>query len=201
VPANETPERLAAAAWIRISPGVEFTAESFGLRCQVSCQNRLIITSLAGGGGEAAYAEAPFIILPLDRTFTRRETTLHAQLIQTPDDTTRVDYPWSIANNADFDETDVNTPDTRLLYCPLHLDWIGDLTAPSWLPFNLGLGVASAVPAGFDLDLYNAVGFAPYSVAGAAVGLDIIMHVFKHPVNTEGGTFAIDETLVIPVAG
>lgn len=183
MPANETVERLAAAAWVQYL--VFDNNVQLGLRAQVSCQNRLLVTTFQGGVGNAAFVEAPLIVVPFDREFTRRECTVIAQFVQTIESVNRIDYPFY---NSELDGTafaDMTAPpDTRLLYCPCHLDWIGDPRNPSWLPFGMGGGTPNAVPLGFDVDLFNAVALCPRGTDDegyVATSGDIVVHVFKHP--------------------
>lgn len=192
--ANETPERLAAAAWIRYwNDGDNFV---FSLRSQCSTQNRLLTTRTVD------FSQAPFLILPFDREFTRRETTIHTQLIQTVEDggdTPRQDYPWSLVNS-DFVGADTS-PDVRVLACPMHMDWMGDPTNPTWLPFHFA-GDAIPVPDGFDLDIYNAIALVPRNVTGIVpetVWVDIMVHVFKHPPLPPGTETVVESTILVPI--
>jgi hypothetical protein len=198
MPANETVERLAAAAWIRYSNnGDDF---EFSLRSQVSTQNRLLTTRLADFG------LAPFIVLPFDREFTRRETTVHAQLIQTVQDTqptplSRQDYPWYLPVSEI--QTAVPSPDIRLLACPMHMDWMGDPTNPTWLPFHFIDDTLSTVPDGFDLDIYNAIALVPRNVTeevADTVWVDICVHIFKHPPIPPGVVTLVESTILVPIA-
>lgn len=190
MPANEIANRLAAAGWI----GVEENEDNdivLRLRSQVSCENRLLIPSDAG----IDFYQYPLIIVPLDRTFSRRETTINAWTVATVQEYERITYPpaWLIEPDDSYDN-DTPLVDTRVLTQPMHLDWMGPLNAPVWLPFEAN----ADVPAGFDLDLYNAIAFLlPLSNPGGeqpitVLNSDIQFLVFQHPPVTE-------ETLVEPV--
>jgi hypothetical protein len=67
---------------------------------------------------------------------------------------------------------------------PIHLDWIGDLTAPSWLPFTSQL-VPNAAQR--NLDVFNAIaiqlqGEAPEEGDFAGFAGDVCVLVLKAPI-------------------
>lgn len=186
MPANEIANRLAAAAWIQfLSDGADPPSYTLSLRSQVSCQGRIITTATSPAIGDLSFIECPVIIVPLDREFSRKETQILAHPLDTIDDSeNRATYPWTVFDN--FDETDA-TPDLRVLMQPLHLDWIGDPAAPSWLPFDVG-STSDPVPDGFDIDVYNAVAFMLTSnnEDEVPVGQDFCFMIFQSPaVNAE----------------
>lgn len=194
MPANEIENRLAAAGWIRFS---DSAPDGLSLRSQVSCQNRLIVTAATAASNDFSFDEMPLIIVPLDRTLSRRETSVLVTKLETVD-AEGSSYPDSFEGpyGTGLGGTVVAPPDTRIIVEPLHLDWIGDVTNPSWLPF--GLGFAGDVdPTVFDLDLYNAVAFlGPILADGEPpVTSDFCFVIFQHPM-VEGETL-IEDTIAI----
>lgn len=193
MPANEIQNRLAAAGWVHFS-AADGEVEGLSLRSQVSCQNRLIITAVVAASNDFPFAEMPLIIVPLDRTLSRRETSIVVTKLETVD-ADGESYPDSLENGAYG--SDAFPPDTRILVQPLHLDWIGDVTNPSWLPFKLGFtGVVD--PTVFDLDLYNAVAFVGPDTEEAGdepICADFTFVIFQHPM-VEGETL-IEDTIAI----
>lgn len=201
MPANETENRLAAAAWIGIEPsdGADPPASwALSLRSQVSCMNELIVS---GANGGAPWSEIPLVIVPLDRELSRRETTLHVSTLASVAAATRDTEPaiWQ-AGPFGFDETNVEV-DTRILALPIHMDWIGPLTNPVWLPFSLGSQVTGPVPNGFDLDIYNAVALlwplhTQEEDPSYPVGADVCFAIFQHPPVRDVGTTIINTLYV-----
>jgi len=184
VAANEIAERLAAAAWLRFgSEAGEGAAildpEKISIRSAVGFQQRLIISS--------DLDNFPCVIIPLDRTLSRKETCVYGQMVSTVDDATRRNYPL------------VTGPATvyqpQPLVEPVHLDWIGDFADPDWLPLTYTPG---AVPNGFDLDQYNAiaVGLVSAGEGGGTLAGDVTIFVLKHPM-LEGAVTKV-ESLVYP---
>lgn len=157
--ANEIAERLAASAWLRVQPDGNAPAaallSALQFRSMVGFQQS-VYTRVNFGSGLA--------LLLLDRELSRRETTVHAWFPYTVSDETRNSYP---------DQAAV-TPQAVLVE-PFHFDWIGDPTAPSWLPFGV---LGPAVPAGFDLDRYNALAL---QLADDGNACDYVVTVFEHP--------------------
>lgn len=214
MPANEIANRLAAAAWIKCEPdsaAAPNTAYTLGLRSQVSCQNRLIV---CGGDGisTANFKDCPVILLPFDRTFSRRETTIQVTPIATFRGSNRVAYPasWRIGvsggTNYDQNLPAVGEPDVRVLCEPFHMDWLGNPAAPSFMPFGLGTGPSDTVPAGFDLDLYNALALLMPNYDDGVnpsfpLPVDIQIAVWQHPVLPLGDVGTIETTLRVTLPG
>lgn len=195
MPANEIAERIAAAGWVRFELDANGDLQP-NFRSQVSTLNTIVTCPPAATVDDFGLDTLPLLIVPLDRVFTRRETTVHAQVLQTLAEETRAVYPsWTTPFT--FADT---SPDTRILVCPLHLDWIGDYADPTWLPFGLSPG-AAPVPDGFDLDLYNALAFMlPRDGADASFAEDFTFLVLNHPKTPEGTTATLTQTLTIPSA-
>jgi hypothetical protein len=202
MPANEIENRLAAAAWIGVEPanGADPPPSwTLSLRAQVSCRNQLIIGS--PDSASVSWDELPLVIVPLDRELSRRETTLHVCSLANVAAATRDSEPalW-FPTQFGYDETNVES-DTRIMAMAIHMDWIGPLESPVWLPFGVGTQSLSSVAAGFNLDIYNAVALlwplhTVEEEASYPVGSDVCFHIWQHPPVPDTQTTIIDTLYV-----
>lgn len=183
--ANEIAERFAAACWVRLGAGGgeainTLSNAELGYRSRVSFQNRIITTTDAQA--------VPCLILPLDRILSRRETAILATRIGTvePNEGDRSSYPVLFTVPADS---------ARVFAQPMKLSWMGsDLTNPTYMPFGLPPG--GDVPAGEDMDLYDAVALLLPTDVGALSG-DVCVAIFEHP-QPDSADEPVEDTLPAP---
>lgn len=171
--ANEIAERLRAAAWVQCGAldggeGVDqFDPSQLRFRSLVGFQNRIITTTNA--------EEVPVIVLKIDgEPCSRKECAVfafrHGTVEPVPD--SRASYPILSSAQANY---------ANVFIQPCHLDWFGvDLSNPTWYPFGLNPGPFT-VPAGFDLDLFNAIAVILPIADGVAQSGDFSVLVLKHP--------------------
>lgn len=138
--ANEIAERIAAHAWVSLGPksGTDLPyldANSIGFRSQVGF-NSIIITT-------EDVTVYPLLVLLLDREMSRKQNHVMAYQVSTVDLLGR-SYPQPTLGDSP------HLPNVQ----PIHTSWVGDFTAPSWLPFG-----TDVVPnyADRDLDKFNAI--------------------------------------------
>lgn len=178
--ANEISERLAAAAWVQCGAvdggeGIaQFSAANLRYRSYVGFQNRIITT--------VNVADAPLVILPLDRVMSRKEAAVfavrHGTVGPTQSDLSRPSYPIFEAAQASY---------PNVFAQPIHLDWMGaNLASPTFYPMGLPPG-PTAVPLGFDMDLFNAIAVLLPALAAVGQAGDFSVLVLKHA-KIEGST-------------
>lgn len=138
--ANEIAERIAAHAWVQLGPqaGVNLEyldANLTGFRSQVGFLEVIIAS--------ADLEVYPLLILKLDREMSRKQNQVIAYQVGSVDHLGR-SYPQPPLGNGP------QLPSVQAI----HMDWVGDPSAPSWLPFG-----ADVVPdyATRDLDRFNAI--------------------------------------------
>lgn len=181
--ANEISERIAAHAWLRLGPKpgniVVLESGSVGFRSQVGLIERVRTTTDA--------TTYPLLVLELDRELSRSQNQVLAYLLGSIDAAGR-SYPEPVLGNGP------RLPNVQ----PIHTSWIGNYTAPSWLPFT-----GDPVPgyAGRNLDLFNAVAIllqADVSEVGSdAYAGDVSVLVLQSPIGGPARAIAP----VIPVPG
>jgi hypothetical protein len=146
--ANEIPERIAAHAWVRLSPSPEnvdeLGAAGVGIRSQVGFSNALL-------GSSSIDSSYPLLILVLDRELSRKQHHAIAYSVGTVDELGR-SYPAV---------TPGSSPNLYAVQ-PFLLAWLGNPAAPSWLPFG-----PDPVPApARDLDRFDALAISLVSNDG-----------------------------------
>ena len=173
---NEISERLVAAAWVQCggAGGEAINAldpTQIRFRSLVGFRQQIITTSDA--------LALPVLILPLDRTLSRRECAVLAFRHATcgPFAGSREPYPTLFGA----------VPNVPNVFChPFLLEWMGpDLTAPTFFPFGIINGLIPVVPPlGSNLDLFDAIAvLLPTIDVDPFTGLagDFSVLVMKHP--------------------
>ncbi|HKY36506.1 MAG TPA: hypothetical protein VJN18_11240 [Polyangiaceae bacterium] len=172
--ANEVKERLAAACWVQAgSSGGEainaIDANEIRYRSLVGFRQEIITTTDMNG--------LPVLILPLDRTFSRKECAVFACRHATcgPNAASRLPYPFLTAAPASVPQVFVQ---------PILLEWLGpDLSAPTFFPFGIINGaIPTSPPLGSNLDLFDAIAvLLPLPAPDAGASGDFSVLVLKHP--------------------
>lgn len=167
--ANEVAERFAAACWVKLgSSGGEsinqLDPDQISYRSRQGFRDRIITTVDA--------QSIPLIILPLDRTFSRRETAVIVNRIGTvgPYPDSRESYPLIPSPPADV---------AKVIAQPILLEWLGpDLSTPLYMPFGLP-PTTGIVPGDSSLDLFDAIALLlPVNLGGEAG--DVCVALFQH---------------------
>jgi hypothetical protein len=169
--ANEVAERFAAACWVKFgSEGGEavnvLTVGEVAYRSRVGFQNRILTT--------IAVDTIPLFILPLDRVFSRKETSVFANRVSTigPHDGSRLVYPY-------FGVVQGDAP--GLFIQPIMLEWLGDdLENPAFMPFGLP-PAGGVVPGEGDLDYFDAIAVLLSMNEGNALAGDVCISLYQHP--------------------
>jgi hypothetical protein len=188
VSANEIAERIAAHAWVRLGPasgeGIgQLNPSDIGFRSQVGFNNTII--------GSDDMVNFPLLILTLDRELSRKQNQVIGYSVVTVDAAGRSYPPVQVGQGVG---------PVLPAFEPIHTDWIGDPTAPSWLPFSATI---EPVPnfAQLDLDRFNAIAV---SLAGleteggvSAYSGDFCILVLASPIQEAPSTFSA----IIPAPG
>ncbi len=169
--ANEIAERFAAAAWVKFgSNGGEavnvLTVNEVAYRSRVGFRDTIITST--------SVEFTPLFILPLDRTFTRKETSIFANRVCTvgPHDDSRLSYPYFGVPQADA---------PGLFVQPIMLEWLGaDLENPDFMPFGLP-PPGGVVPGEGDLDHFDAIAILLSMNEGEALAGDVCLMLYEHP--------------------
>jgi hypothetical protein len=185
--ANEISERLRAACWVQCGSQDDgeavavFDVDQLRFRSLVGFVQRIVTTVNA--------SQVPVIVLQLDDVCSRRECAVYAYRHGTvgPLNTSRRSYPQFVSAEPGY---------ANVFAQPCHMDWFGpDLEAPLWYPFGLTPG-PQEVPAGFNLDLFNAIAIMLPTLDEVAESGDFSVLVLKHP-PPEGETEVLQ---LLPIA-